>query len=200
MSGHSTRPDFIFYLGLLYLLYLAPPLVSLWNAAPGPTTLAVVAGVLVVFVATYVWLMRTILIGGGTGRADGAWLAAGIGTLSVLAAGLVLAFGTPWLGLFIYASVAAGFAFSVWPAVGTVGAIAVASAGIGLASGSGWTDVGTMASLTAAIGIGMVGTARVIAVNRELGTAGSSWRVWLLRRSACGSRATSTISWATACR
>jgi hypothetical protein len=70
----SSRPDFIFYLGVLYLLYLAPPVVALWNAQPGAAVLAVVAPVLVVFVAIYLWggsitdITRALSLSEGTVR------------------------------------------------------------------------------------------------------------------------------------
>jgi two-component system sensor histidine kinase DesK len=167
----DSRTDFLFYLGVVYLLYLVPPVVSLFQAGVTPAVLAAVVCALAVFIASYVWLMRRVTSGRAAGRRNRAASAVGILTLVILASALVLAFGAPWLGLFIYASVLTGFAFPVWPALGTVGAVTAASVGIGLISGVEVPEVAQIAGLSTALGVGMLGMARLIGVNSQLRAA-----------------------------
>ena len=167
----NTSADFLFYLGVAYLLYFAQPLSWLWHAGLSPQSVVGFAAGLGLFALVYVWLMRRVLVAGAQNRLPSLVSAAFTAVLGALACVLTLAGGIDFLGLFIYASVAAGFALPIWPALAVIGAIVVATIGTGLATAADWSSIGQIAGLDAAIGVGMVGTARLVTLNRELRAA-----------------------------
>jgi hypothetical protein len=97
----------------------------------------------VAFVGIYVWLMRcSTLVAESNPRLHPL-------TVAVLA-GLVFAFGSVWLGEFIFAAVAAAFALPTWPAACAVAAITAFAFAVGLVSGASYSDVGQVGGLSAA--------------------------------------------------
>jgi two-component system sensor histidine kinase DesK len=165
----DKQPSFMFWLCLVYLLYLAQPIGWVWQGHLAVPALAGAALAIAAFVTLYVLLMRRVTRVGPLQRPLGETLA--LGALVAIAVGAVLGFGEAWLGLFVYTAVAAAFALPVRPAVVAVAGISCITLLAGLAAGVGWSTAGQMAGLCAALGVGMIGTARLVTVNSELRAA-----------------------------
>jgi len=88
-----------------------------------------------------------------------------------IAVGLVPGYGGPWIRLFVFVVVGAAFALATRPALAAVGITTLLALGSGLAAGVEPSTVTQIAGLCAALGLGMVGTARLVAVNRQLHAA-----------------------------
>lgn len=104
-----------------------------------------------------------------------------------------------WDGAFIYSAVAAGAA-RLQPHRAVVWLTAVIAVAVGvLVLDRGTGDPPAIVLLMALPGLGMVGHSRLLENNEGCVRPVRRWRDWLSRKSACASRETCTICWATAC-
>lgn len=161
-------PGFLFYLYLFYLVFLVYPITALFQTQPQVLTLLITGGSLSLFILTYLVIITRVTLN----RSDyfpsplASWTALII--LSVLATLLSLVFGSNWLGLFIYVGVAAGFTLRTGFAIGLVSFMAGLMTSLGMLTGDDFRNVAQLTLLELAVGLGMVGLARLLATNREL--------------------------------
>jgi two-component system, NarL family, sensor histidine kinase DesK len=150
---------------LAFLLFLAFPLADLLHAHLGAIHVGLVVSGAAVFVAVYLWLMRTTapLVAGREILA--------LAVLVVLALALTLDNSANWVTLFIYVAAVCGFRLPARAAIGAIaGCVALTAA---TAAVSDYSPAATIsfAIYAGAIGLMLVSVARLALANRELSAA-----------------------------
>ncbi|MFG2649116.1 sensor histidine kinase [Streptomyces sp. NPDC048436] len=90
------------------------------------------------------------------------------GVLLALAVGLSFAFGTSWLGLFVYVSVSAGAVLPMGQAMWVIPAVTVVMVGVGLRTDSMGDLLGSFAVLTVLVGFAMTGVRQLVRTTIQL--------------------------------
>ncbi|WP_435845826.1 sensor histidine kinase [Streptomyces huasconensis] len=142
----------------IWLVFLASPVRDLLTAERGAAATALGSLGLTVFVVCYLSLVfrytSRVL---DWGRVHG-WLAAQFALAVVLA----FCFGTNWLGLFVYVSVAAGAVLPVRQAAWTILAVTATLIGVGLRTDNLQDLLGNLAVLNVLIGFAMSGVRQLV--------------------------------------
>jgi len=93
---------------------------------------------------------------------------ASFGALLALAVGLSFAFGTSWLGLFVYVSVSAGAVLPMGQAMWAIPAVTGVMVGVGLRTDSMGDLLGSFAVLTVLVGFAMTGVRQLVRTTIQL--------------------------------
>ena len=160
-----------------WLMCLVFPLISLLQAPGSPVHLAFGLGALVVFAASYTWLMWPHPVSRALPERHLAWRQMGLLViLAALAIGLSLTYGLAFLWLFIGVSACAGVLLPSIPAFVAVSFLMVLPLAISLVEQGSFTRVDwplaiALLLLVRSLGLDMIGAARMGRAIHELHTA-----------------------------
>ncbi|MEU2586851.1 sensor histidine kinase [Streptomyces avermitilis] len=146
----------------IWLVFLSSPVHDL--ATGHHTPAATAAGWL--GLAAFVGIYLTLVFRNMGKAMNGLVVAALVGALGALAVVLCLSLGPPWLGLFVYVSVACGTAFPLRVAYWTIPLTAVAMLLVGLHGGE--QDARNLLLLVVLIGFAMTGVRQLVRTTVEL--------------------------------
>ncbi|MET7605261.1 histidine kinase [Streptomyces avermitilis] len=146
----------------IWLVFLSSPVHDL--ATGHHTPAATAAGWL--GLAAFVGIYLTLVFRNMGKAMNGLVVAALVGALGALAVVLCLSLGPPWLGLFVYVSVACGTAFPLRVAYWTIPLTAVAMLLVGLHGGE--QDARNLVLLVVLIGFAMTGVRQLVRTTVEL--------------------------------
>ncbi|MGX5184284.1 sensor histidine kinase [Streptomyces avermitilis] len=147
---------------VIWLVFLSSPVHDL--ASGHHTPAATAAGWL--GLAAFVGIYLTLVFRNMGKAMNGPAVAALVGALGVLAVVLCLSLGPPWLGLFVYVSVACGTTFPLRVAYWTIPLTAVAMLLVGLHGGE--QDARNLVLLVVLIGFAMTGVRQLVRTTVEL--------------------------------
>ncbi|MFE9994277.1 sensor histidine kinase [Streptomyces avermitilis] len=147
---------------VIWLVFLSSPVHDL--ASGHHTPAATAAGWL--GLAAFVGIYLTLVFRNMGKAMNGPVVAALVGALGALAVVLCLSLGPPWLGLFVYVSVACGTTFPLRVAYWTIPLTAVAMLLVGLHGGE--QDARNLVLLVVLIGFAMTGVRQLVRTTVEL--------------------------------
>lgn len=148
---------------LVWLAFLAYPLIAVASHPPAPARLWPPLAGLAVATALYVWLAWRVAF---PRRVWPSWPA--VGVLVGLAVALPLGYGADWLGLLLYVAVLGGFALAPARAVLASVVLAAATAGLGVVVGTPGPQQVSVPLATALAGVVSVVVGTLLRTNREL--------------------------------
>ncbi|MGW7271305.1 sensor histidine kinase [Streptomyces sp. NPDC054864] len=148
----------------IWLVFLAGPVEDLIGAERSGAATALGCVGLTAFVVCYLSLVFRY-----TARVHD-WRAVHVsfGVLLALAVGLSFAFGTPWLGLFVYVAVSAGAVLPLWHATWVIPAVTGVMIAVGLRTDSVEDLLGSLAVLTLLVGFALTGVRQLVRTTVQL--------------------------------
>lgn len=148
----------------IWLVFLASPVEDLIGAERGGAATALGCAGLTAFVVCYLSLVFRY-----TSRVhDWRVVHVSFGVLLALAVALSFAFGTAWLGLFVYVAVSAGAVLPLWHATWVIPAVTGVMVAIGLRTDSVEDLLGSLAVLTLLVGFAMTGVRQLVRTTIQL--------------------------------
>ncbi|MET8100255.1 sensor histidine kinase [Streptomyces sp. NPDC005236] len=148
---------------VIWLVFLSSPVHDLVSRHHTPPATAAGWAGLAAFVAVYLTLVFRHMGKAFTGSLAVALMVLGLGVLAVV---LCLTLGAPWLGLFVYVSVACGTTFPLRVSYWTIPLTAVVMLLVGLHGGEG--DARNLVLLVVLIGFAMTGVRQLVLTTVEL--------------------------------